>query len=423
MNKNKVAKQTKQIKLRLNGAEAKGFKIDEIIEEAGLEYRALAVSAGVLVMQAIMEAEVEHLAGKRYARDTEIDRWGKEKGYVVVGGQKAGVDYQRLRDKQNQEVKLSSYERFQQDDERTQAIFTHLVSGMSCRAYGRVIESVQEGYGFSKSVVNRQMIEATAEQLKSLCERDLSELEVYVLVIDGVRIAETVQVVALGVETNGIKHIMGFREGATENSQVCLELLEDMVKRGLNVDRPMLVVMDGSKALRCAVEHFFGNGAQVQRCQIHKRRNVVDHLPGHYHAEYERKIKAAYAMNNYADAKRAIEGVVVQLKRINESAARSLEEGLEETLTLHRLGIPDVLRKSFSSTNLIESAFSQGASVMRNVKRWRNSNQIQRWTATSLLEAEKRFRKVKGYRSMVVLVAALENDFKQKVLEQSTKAA
>lgn len=422
MNKNKVAKQAKQIKLVFHGADASGFNLEKIIEEVGLEYRALAVSAGTLVMQAIMEAEVEHLAGQRYTRKTDIDRWGREKGYVVLGGQKSSVDHQRLRDKQKQEVKISSYQRFHQEDERAQAVFAHLVAGMSCRAYGQVVERVQEGYGLSKSVVNRQMVEATAEQLKSLCERDLSAMDVCVLVIDGVHIAQTVQVVALGVESNGIKHIMGFREGATENSQVCVELLEDMVKRGLNSDRPMLVVIDGSKALRSAVERFFGNRAQVQRCQIHKRRNVVDHLPRQYQAEYERQIKSAYAMNSYADAKRAIESVVGQLERINESAARSLEEGLEETLTLHRLGIPDVLRKSFSSTNLIESTFSQGASVMRNVKRWRNSKQIQRWTATSLLEAEKRFRKVKGFRSMSVLVAALENAHK-KGLEQSMKAA
>jgi len=422
MNKNKVAKQTKQIKLSFNGGEGERFKIDEVIEEVGLQYRALAVSAGALVMQAIMEAERDYLSGHRYVHNTAIDRWGKEQGYVVVGGQKVRIQRPRLRDKQKQEIQLSSYQRFQQEDDRTQAVFAHLVSGMSCRAYGQVVEKVQEGYGLSKSVVNRQMVETTAEGLKSLCERDLSKMDICVLVIDGVHIAETVQVVALGVESNGIKHIMGFREGATENSQVCIELLEDMVKRGLNADRPMLVVLDGSKALRSAVERFFGKRAQVQRCQIHKRRNVIDHLPGQYHAEYERKIKAAYAMNNYTDARRALENVVGQLERMNESAARSLEEGLEETLTLHRLGIGDLLRKSFSSTNLIESTFSQGANVMGNVKRWRNSNQIQRWTATALLEAEKRFRKVRGFRSMSVLVTALENAYK-KGLDQSMKAA
>ena len=422
MSKNKVAKQPKQIKLSFNGGEAGRFNVDEVIEEVGLQYQALAVSAGVLVMQALMEAERDHLSGQRYAHHTAIDRWGKEKGYVVVGGQKVRIQRPRLRDKQKQEVKLSSYQRFQHEDERTQAVFAHLVSGMSCRAYGQVVERVQEGYGLSKSVVNRQMVETTAEELKSLCERDLSKMDICVLVLDGVHIAKTVQVVALGVETNGIKHILGFREGATENSQVCVELLEDMVKRGLNADRPMLVVLDGSKALRSAVERFFGKRAQVQRCQIHKRRNVIDHLPGQYHTEYEGKIKAAYAMNSYADAKRAIEHVVGQLERINESAARSLEEALEETLTGHRLGIPDVLRKSFSSTNLIESTFSQGAGVLRNVKRWRNSHQIQRWTAIALLEAEKRFRKVKGFRSLSVLVAALDNDYK-KGLEQSMKAA
>jgi transposase-like protein len=425
MNKSKVIKGKKQIKLSFNKKEGEfaGFNIERVVEEIGLEYEALAVSAGKLVMQAIMESEIEELAGKRYARQTAIDRWGKEERSVVVGGQKVPVEYQRLRTKQGEEVKYSSYERFQDEQERTKAIFNHLVSGLSSRSYGRVIEKVQEGYGISKSVVNRRMIEATSEQLKSLCEKDLSDLDICAVIIDGVHIAETVQIVAMGVETNGRKHILGFREGATENSQVCVELLEDIIQRGFKAELPILVVIDGSKALRAAVERIWGKRAFVQRCQIHKKRNVMEHLPQQYRPEYERKIKSAYAMNDYTRALESLKTVVGQLKRINESAARSLEEGLEETLTLHRLGLPDIVRRSFSTTNLIDSTFSQGRGIMHNVKRWRNSGQIQRWTATALLESEKRFRRVKGYRSMPVLMAALENEYMKINLEQSIKAA
>jgi transposase-like protein len=388
-----------------------------------MEYRALTVSAGALVVQAIMQAEVEQIAGKPYARKTEIDRWGTESGYVVMGGQKVQVHRQRLRDKQKKEVHLTSYERFQDEDRRTQAVFTRLVAGVSSRAYAKTVEEFGKGYGISKSVISRKTVEATAEQLRTLCERDLSKLDICVLVIDGVHVGETVHIVALGVETSGKKHILGVRQGSTENSQVCTELFEDLVQRGLQTERPMLVIIDGSKALRSAVDRFFGNRAVVQRCQVHKRRNVLYHLPDRYHAEYKRKIQSAYSMTSYEDAKSALKRTIEQLERINESAALSLEEGLEETLAVHRLQLPEILRKSFSTSNMIESAFSQGSTVMRNVKRWSNNNQIQRWVATSLLQSENKFRRIRGFKSMSVLVTSLEQYTTQKGVDTKQKAA
>jgi transposase-like protein len=243
------------------------------------------------------------------------------------------------------------------------------------------------------------------------------------LVIDGVHVGKTVHIVAMGVETSGKKHILGVRQGATENSQVCTELFEDLVQRGLQAERPMLVVIDGSKALRSAVDRFFGDRAVVQRCQVHKRRNVLQHLPDRYHAEYRRKIQSAYSMTSYEDAKSALKRTIEQLERINENAARSLEEGLDETLTVHRLQLPEILRKSFSTSNMIESAFSQGSTVMRNVKRWSNNNQIQRWVATSLLHSENKFRRIRGFKSLSVLVAALEQYTTQKEIDTKQKAA
>jgi transposase-like protein len=388
-----------------------------------MEYRALTVSAGALVVQAIMRAEVEQIAGKPYARKTEIDRWGTETEYVIMGGQKVRVSRQRLRDKQKKEVHITSYERFQDEDRRTQAIFTRLVAGVSSRAYAKTVEEFGQGYGISKSVISRKTVEATAEQLRSLCERDLSKLDICVLVIDGVHVGKTVHIVAMGVETSGKKHILGVRQGATENSQVCTELFEDLVQRGLQAERPMLVVIDGSKALRSAVDRFFGDRAVVQRCQVHKRRNVLQHLPDRYHAEYRRKIQSAYSMTSYEDAKSALKRTIEQLERINENAARSLEEGLDETLTVHRLQLPEILRKSFSTSNMIESAFSQGSTVMRNVKRWSNNNQIQRWVATSLLHSENKFRRIRGFKSLSVLVAALEQYTTQKEIDTKQKAA
>lgn len=423
MSKKKLTKENQQIKLSLNGIGEGEFDIDKLMESLRMEYRALTVSAGALVVQAIMESEVEQIAGKRYARQSDIDRWGRETGYVVMGGQKVRISRQRLRDKEKKEIHLQSYERFQDEEQRTQAVFTRLVAGVSSRSYSKTVEEFGQGYGISKSVISRKTVEATAEQLRSLCERDLSKLDICVLVIDGVHVGETVHIVVLGVETSGKKHILGFRQGATENSQVCIELFEELLQRGFHADRPMLVVLDGSKALRSAVAQFFGDRAVVQRCQVHKRRNVLQHLPNRYHAEYRRKIQSAYSMTSYDDAKRSLEKTIEQLERINESAARSLEEGLDETLTVHRLQLPEILRKSFSTSNGIESAFSQGSTVMRNVKRWSNNNQIQRWVGTSLLQSESKFRRIRGYKSMSVLVAALEQYITQKDIDTKQKAA
>jgi len=423
MCKKKVTKPKEQIKLSFNGIPEGAFDIDGLMASLRMEYRALAVSAGALVVQAIMNAECEQLAGKPYARKTEIDRWGRESGYAVMGGQKVEVRRPRLRNKQKQEVHLTSYERFQDENRRTQAVFSRLVAGVSNRQYASTVEEFGKGYGISKSVISRKVVEATSEQLRNLCERDLSKLDIRVLVVDGVHVNKRVFIVVLGVETSGKKHVLGIRQGATENSQVCTELFEDMERRGLQTDRPILAVLDGSKALRSAVDRFFGERALVQRCQLHKRRNVLDHLPDRYHAEFDRKMASAYSMRTYDDAKRVLEMTIHQLEQINESAAHSLEEGLEETLTVHRLELPDILRRSFSTTNSIESTFSQGSTVMRNVKRWTNDNQIQRWVATALLQAEKKFRKVRGHKSMSVLVSALETHATMKSIDRKQKVA
>ena len=423
MGKKKVARQQDEIKLSINGMPDGEFDIEGLMNSLRVEIRSLAVSAGTVIIEAIMNSESEHLAGKRYSRKTDVDRWGTESGYVLLGGQKVRVRRPRLRTKDKQEVSLTSYGQFQDESRQKESVFNRLVAGVSSRNYARTVEEFGDGYGISKSVVSRKMVEATAGKLKELCERDLSKLDACVLVLDGIHVDETVQIVALGVETSGKKHILGMRQGATENSVVCKELLEDIQTRGLQTDRPMMVLLDGAKALRSAVEETFGARAIVQRCQLHKRRNVLKHLPKRYHAEYDRKISTAYGMRLHDDARKELDSIIRELDRLNESAANSLREGLEETLTVHQLKLPDVLRKHFFSTNLIESAFSQGVQVMNNVKRWRNSSQIQRWTATALLEAEKKFRKITGYKSMSVLVAALDEEYRRRTLDTKQLAA
>ena len=339
MNKGKIQKKGSQIKIvyRDESTSTEGFSIESLIEELGLELQAMATSAGVLVINSIMGTEQDHLAGKRYDQTTEVDRWGRQPGYVMLGGQKVSVDRPRLRKKDGKEVVLESYQRFQQDDERTRAVFQRMVAGISCRNYPETIETIRDGYGISKSVVNREMVEATSEQLKLLMERDLSTFDLCVLIVDGVRLGESMFIVALGVDVVGKKQVMGFREGPTENAEVCIKLFEDMVGRGIKTDTAILALLDGSKALHSAVKRFFGSGTPIQRCQFHKRENVKSHLPKKYHAEFGRKIQAAYKMNRYDDAKRALQGVIKELTFLNHSAAESLAEGLEETLTVHRL--------------------------------------------------------------------------------------
>ena len=266
---------------------------------------------------------------------------------------------------------------------------------------------VLSGYGIRKSSVSRHFVRATAEQLRQLCERRLEELKLVTLLIDGIEFAGQVMVVALGVDEDGAKHVLGLWQGATENAVVVKELLEDLVERGLDPQRRYLFVLDGSKALRAGVERVFGEQAEVQRCQFHKVENVVAHLPEGCRADWRRRLRNAYAMTEYAAAKAALEKLWRQLCEINPSAARSLEEGMEETLTVHRLGVGSLLRRTLATTNAIESCLSTVRHVARNVKRWQGGDHIARWTAAGLLEAEKKFRRVKGYRELAALAKKL----------------
>ncbi len=420
----KVEKKDHQVNLVFGEDGEGGFNLDRIMEELGIEFHAFATSAGVLIMKGLMEAEEKQLAGDRRCRETEVNRWGTDPGSVMVGGQKVAIHRRRLRTREGKEIRLTSYDRFHQNDDRSRAIYERLISGISCRDYQHTVEAVAEGYGVSKSVVNREMVGATAKNLAEVCERDLSGLDIWVLVIDGIRVGKALLIVALGVDISGKKHILGFREGSTENGRVCLDLLHDLRRRKLDTTHAMLVVIDGSPALRTAVDEFFGDGVEVHRCHQHKWENVKSYLPKEYHAEYKRKIHAAWGMTEYDQAEKALRAVVRDLQRVNIQAAASLEEGFEETLTLHRLGVPPILRVSFSTTNLIESGFSFVRKVLQNVKRWqRNSMQQQRWIAAASLQLQKRFRRIRGYKSLSILRAALETEAAKKGKRNQTNAA
>ena len=358
--------------------------------------------AGLRIIRAILEDEVTRRVGPPHRPGPESGavRWGRQPGYVVFGGQKVAVTRPRVRTRKGKEVELDSYARLQHDGRRQRAVREGIVAGLTSRNYRRAVQSVVEGYGIEKSSVSREFVAASAAQLQELCEKKLGDLDLVAILIDGIHLGKQVLVVALGIQTSGEKQVLGLWQGATENTTVVKELLEDLVARGLNPDRRYLFVIDGAKALRAGIERVFGERAEVQRCQIHKRRNVKEHLPKSAQGDTDRRIRNAYAMTEYAAAKAELEKIFRQLERINPSAARSLEEGLEETLTVHRLGVGELLRQTLASTNPIESCFSIVEKVARNVKRWRAGDHALRWTATGLLEAEKKFRKVKGYREL-----------------------
>lgn len=394
----------------------------DVIDGLSDEIERLAGEAGLLIMREVMEAEVASLAGPkgRHEADRDVYRWGQQGGYAVLAGAKVNVEHPRVRDRDGREVKLQSYQRFQSPPRRQQSIVQKLIHGISTRKYEQAVEAFTDGYGISKSAVSRQLVQSTRTSLQKLCERRIDPLpRLVVLMIDGKEFAGEQVIVALGVDATGQKHPLGLVQGSTENSTIVQHLLDDLIERGLDASSRMLIVLDGSKALRKAVNQTFGDRCAVQRCQIHKRRNVKDHLPKAFQRSADQRIRTAYAMKDYEQAREQLLKTVAWLEGINPSAANSLKEGMAETLTLHRLGLPESLRKSLQSTNLIESALSVAADVTRRVKRWRGGDMRLRWSAAGLLHAEKHFRRIRGYKAMPRLLTALDQ---HKVAESSRAA-
>jgi putative transposase len=381
--------------------------------------------AGLELMHLVMDEEVKSLAGERHQQHEgrRAHRWGKEDGYCVVDGQKVPIRRTRLRTAENREQRLGSYELFQRSGPMQASVWDKMMRGLSTRNYGAVVKDFQDAYGIEKSAVSENFIEASREKVKQLMERPLRDLQLCAVLIDGTPFKDRQMIVALGISCDGRKTVLGIREGATENATVVSSLLSELVERGLDFSTPRLYILDGGKALHAAVRRHAGEAAFIQRCQVHKKRNVVDHLPDEYKADVRRKLQNAYAMTEYADAKRALERLHRELMDLNPSAARSLEEGLEETLTVHQLRVPHQLRRTLSCTNVIESAFSIVETVCRNVKRWRTGDQIERWVGSGLLVAERGFRKVIGHRQIPMLLSAMAAAVSKKPIAKGAAVA
>jgi transposase-like protein len=370
------------------------------------------IPLGLEAVQELLQQEVTALAGARYQRGGGVPgygRWGSQPGSVYLADQKVAVTVPRVRDvRREQEVPLTTYQSLRQPRRAEEAALRKILKGLSCRSYEACVEPVAETFGLTASSLSRRFKRASARKLAELQERDLSEYDLVGLFLDGKTFGDDEMVIALGVTLSGEKVVLGFVQTATENEPVCTSFLRGLVERGLKYDQGLLVVLDGAKGLRKAVDRVFGKKTAVQRCHWHKRENVLGYLATGLKPVFKRKLSAAYEKPTYAAAKAALRRIRAELAEVNASAAASLDEGLEETLTLHRLGLFKELSRSFKTTNCIENVNALIGQRTDKVDCWRNADQKHRWLATTLLDIEPRLRKVSGYEHLRRLRAALE---------------
>src|SRR5260370_3937833 len=373
--------------------------VGELIRQAGLQ-----------VMELLMQEEVRELVGERSQRQAErtTSRWGSEQGYCVGMGQNVPVQRPRVRTVEDKEVRLGSYEMFHRGEPLTETVWEKWMLGLSTRKYGQAVRKFTEAYGLEKSAVSEHFIEASRAKLKDMMESRLDRLRLCALLIDATPFEGQQMVAALGIGQDGRKTILGIRQGATENATVVGELLGDLVSRGLDFTEPRLYVLDGGKALTAAVKKYAGESAAIQRCQVHKRRNVLDHLTDEQKPGVAKPLNAAYALEDYAAAKQALNQLHRELMDLNPSASRSLGEGMEETLTVHRLPLPIQLRTTLATPNLLESAFSIVEQVCKNVKRWHGGDQRERWGGSGLVVAQIQVLRVTGDKTLPSLIPEIE---------------
>jgi transposase-like protein len=377
---------------------------------------AMSVGVGLRVFAEMMEEELAVKAGPKHAKlaDRAASRHGSTRGSVVLGGRRVSVTRPRARSAEDGEVTLDTYRAFAADDLLGQVVMERMLAGLATRRHRAANEPVgaaieQAATSTSKSAVSRRFVAKTKQALDELMARDLSELEVAVLMLDGEHFAEHCCVVALAITTDGTKIPVGLWLGDTENKTVVTHLLADLVDRGLSAEGGLLVVIDGAKALAAGVRKVFGDHAVVQRCTLHKRRNVTDHLPQAERGWVDQRLARAFNHPDPDTGLRQARDLARQIETRWPDAAASLKEGLEEMFTVRRLGVGDRLAKTLTSTNPIESMISVSKTTTRNVKRWKDGTMVKRWVAAGMLNAERGFRRVRGCKDMPTLVAALQH--------------
>lgn len=353
-------------------------------------------SATEYVIQ-LMNEEVEDLCGSLFSHKTKLNlarRGGNEKGSVSINGNRVSIMKPRVR-KDNKEYPLKTYQNLHSTDNLSAFIYAMMINGISTRSYNKVLVDYENKLGVSKSLASKKFIKESRKSLNEMNQRKFEGKEFFALFIDGVNFGGDMVVVALGVDKQGNKHFIGISQGSTENSEIVADLLGSIASRNIRFSHKVICVLDGSKALRKGVLDHFGKRADIQRCLIHKIRNVEAKLDKVYHSDFKEKIHQAYSLNGYEECKTSMNNIINWLSKISHNASESLKESLDDILTLHRIAMPPELRKSFYTTNVIDSAFSNPKLRVRRVKRWRKSNDmIKRWAGSHLLEQEKTFRKV-----------------------------
>lgn len=379
---------------------------------------------GRMMAESFLLMDREELSGPDYApTDPALQKWASQGGSIYIGDQKVKVQVPRLRNIAFGEVQLQSYEKMKERGQFSEELLQKMLRGVSERKYEETVVQGAQAFGVSPSSVSRHVVEVTAKKLKEFLERDLSGLNPFSIFIDTVHRSGEAFIVALGIDLHGNKMALGFWQGATENSTICDKLLADLERRGLKLVKRIIWVTDGGSGVVKSLKDRFGKKLIHQRCTIHKDRNIQRHLAKQHRKEAHRLFRTALEQQSYEDAKSMLKGFEKWLRNLNESAANSLLEALEEILTLHRLKVPALLRKALHSTNPIESMFSTVRHCEGNIKRHRGSKMMQRWLATVLLYAEENFRKVKGYEFITDVVARIEKEQEKETLLTGLKKA
>jgi transposase-like protein len=385
-----------------------------VLEDAESAFFGLCVETGRHVLAAMMEQDRIALCGPAGQHDAQrrAIRGGTTESSVVLGGRRIAMQRPRVRSMEDHELHLPSFEAASNRDPLDRHTLEAIAAGVTMRRYGRSLEQLPAGEAdraTSRSSVSRRFVALTQKQLAETFAEPLEELDLRIVMVDGIAFRDHCVLVALGITADGSKQVLGLWEGSTEHSSVAKALLRDLIERGLPTDRALLFVLDGSKALRKAIRDVFGGLALVQRCQVHKGRNVLEHLPEALRPSVRRALRQAWESSSADLTRRQLERLATSLEAEHPGAAASLREGMEESLTLLALGIEGALYRTLRSTNPIENLNGSVAEYTRNVKRWRSGGMILRWVGAAACEATRRFRKVRGHGAMDELVRALKN--------------
>lgn len=412
-------KNAKRLFSDIEGGDWMKGQMVNIVTEGKKAFDACAMKMGRMLAETILYMEREEMTGPDYHPiDPSRRKWASEQGSVFIGGHKVKVNRPRFRGPDG-EMRLKSYGALQDPAQFSDELLAKALRGLSGRKYRETVLETAEGFGISPSSVSRRLVQATARKIKEFMERDLSSIDLFAIYLDTIHRGGVAFVVALGLDRYGKKWNLGFWEGATENHVLCQSLLSDLESRGLKLSGNVLFITDGGSGIIKCLKERYGKALLHQRCTIHKDRNIQDHLPKRYRKEAHRRYRRALELTHYSEAKKELMSFEKWLREINESSADSLLEALEEILTVHRLRVPKLLRKTLHSTNPIEASFSQVRRAERNLLRYRGSKMSRRWLGSCLLYAETQFRRVKGYGSIPEVMENIEREHREETIKKA----